>query len=135
MLSYALIQILVKITTSISIKRFLKNIHIKYLRHNDNKSKTKVAKEFFYGARKPIKILDVDVDNIVISKLIETKKNSRDFTGYLGEVVKLLLVLILPKLTGNVKTFKEKNNNLMSLRIYDEKLLESIKPAGLGLKT
>ena len=135
MLSYALIQILVKITTSISIKRFLKNIHIKYLRYNDNKSKTKVAKECFYGARKPIKILDVDVDNIVISKLIETKNNSRDFTGYLGEVVKLLLVLILPKLTGNVKTFKEKNNNLMSLRIYDEKLLESIKPAGLGLKT
>ena len=135
MLSYALIQILVKITTSISIKRFLKNIHIKYLRHNDNKSKAKVAKECFYGARKPIKILDVDVDNIVISKLIETKNNSRDFTGYLGEVVKLLLVLILPKLTGNVKTFKEKNNNLMSLRIYDEKLLESIKPAGLGLKT
>ena len=79
--------------------------------------------------------MDVDVDNIVISKLIETKKNSRDFTGYLGEVVKLLLVLILPKLTGNVKTFKEKNNNLMSLRIYDEKLLESIKATGLGLKT
>ena len=79
--------------------------------------------------------MDVDVDNIVISKLIETKNNSRDFTGYLGEVVKLLLVLILPKLTGNVKTFKEKNNNLMSLRIYDEKLLESIKATGLGLKT
>ena len=79
--------------------------------------------------------MDADVDNIVISKLIETKNNSRDFTGYLGEVVKLLLVLILPKLTGNVKTFKEKNNNLMSLRIYDEKLLESIKATRLGLKT
>ena len=35
--------------------------------------KTKVEKEDFYGAKKPIKIWDVDVDNIVISKLVETK--------------------------------------------------------------
>ena len=35
--------------------------------------KTKIAKEEFYGAKKPIKILDVGVDNIVISKLIEMK--------------------------------------------------------------
>ena len=35
--------------------------------------KTKIVKEEFYGAKKPIKILDVDVDNIVISKLIEMK--------------------------------------------------------------
>ena len=31
-------------------------------------SKAKVAKEHFYGAKKPIKIRDVNVDNIVISK-------------------------------------------------------------------
>ena len=31
-------------------------------------SKAKVAKEHFYGAKKPIKIWDVNVDNIVISK-------------------------------------------------------------------
>ena len=31
----------------------------------------------FYGAKKFIKIQDVDVDNIVISKLIETKSNSK----------------------------------------------------------
>ena len=30
---------------------------------------TKVAKEKFYGAKKPIYILDVNVDNIVISKI------------------------------------------------------------------
>ena len=34
---------------------------------------TKVAKEEFYGAKKPINIWDVNVDNIVISNLIETK--------------------------------------------------------------
>ena len=34
---------------------------------------TKVAEEEFYGAKKPINIWDVNVDNIVISNLIETK--------------------------------------------------------------
>ena len=33
--------------------------------------KTKGAKEKFYGAKKPIKIWDVNVDDIVVSKLIE----------------------------------------------------------------
>ena len=58
--------------------------------------KTKVAKEEFYGAKKPIKIGDVDVDNIIISKLIETEKNSKYLIGYLDEVIRPL-VLILPK--------------------------------------
>ena len=34
--------------------------------------KTKVEKEEFYGAKKPRKIWDVSVDNLVISKLVET---------------------------------------------------------------
>ena len=49
--------------------------------------KTKVAKEEFYGAKKPIKIWDVNVDNIVISKLIETKNNSKYLARYLDEVI------------------------------------------------
>ena len=36
---------------------------------------TKVAKEEFYNAKTPIKIWDVDVNNIIISKLVETNKN------------------------------------------------------------
>ena len=36
---------------------------------------TKVAKETFYAAKKSIKIWDVNVDNIVISKLVKTKTN------------------------------------------------------------
>ena len=36
---------------------------------------TKIAKEKFYGAKKPIKIWDVNVNNIVISKVVETKTN------------------------------------------------------------
>ena len=40
-----------------------------------------------------------------------------------------LLVLILPKMSGYVKTFKvkDKNNKLVSFRINDEKLLEKYK--------
>ena len=34
--------------------------------------KAKVEKEEFYGAKKPRKIWDVSVDNLVISKLVET---------------------------------------------------------------
>ena len=44
--------------------------------------KTKVVKEKFYGAKEPIKIWDVNVDNIIISKLVETKNNSKYLIGY-----------------------------------------------------
>ena len=36
--------------------------------------KAKITKEIFYGAKKPIKIWDVDADNIVILKSFETKE-------------------------------------------------------------
>ena len=39
--------------------------------------KKKVTKEKYYAAKKTINILDVNIDNIVISKLIETKTNSK----------------------------------------------------------
>ena len=60
--------------------------------------------------QKTPKIWDVDVDNIVISKLIETKRNFKCLIGYLDEVTKPL-ALILPKMSGYVKTFKEKTIN------------------------
>ena len=37
--------------------------------------------------KKPIKIWDVNVDNIVISKLVETKNNSKYFVEYLDEYI------------------------------------------------
>ena len=91
--------------------------------------KTKIAKEKFYAAKKPIKIWDVNVENIVISKLVKTKTNSKYCIGYLDKTMRPL-VLIMPKMSGYVKTFKvkegdkDKNNKLMSFRIDDEKLLE-----------
>ena len=47
-------------------------------------------------------IWDVNVKNIVISKLIETKTNSKYLIGYLDKVIKPL-VLILLKISGHVK--------------------------------
>ena len=62
---------------------------------------TEVAKEKFYAAKKPIKICDVFVDNIVISKLIKTKTNSKYLIGYLDKNIRSL-VFIMPKMTGYV---------------------------------
>ena len=61
----------------------------------------KVAKEEFYGAKKPIKIWQVDVNDIIISKLVETKNNFKYFIGYLYKVIKPL-VLILSKISGYI---------------------------------
>ena len=73
-------------------------------------------------------LIRVNVDNIVISKLIETNTNSKCFIGIKFDKVIKPLVLIMPKMSGYVKTFKVKegDNKLMSLRIDDEKLLEKI---------
>ena len=47
--------------------------------------------------------------------------------GYLDKTIRPL-VLIMPKMSGYVKTLKVKEGNkLMSFRIYDEKLLEKYK--------
>ena len=87
-----------------------------------------IAKEKFYAAKRPIKIWDINVDNIVISKLVKTKSKSKYLIRYLNETIRPL-VLIMPKMSGYVKSFKVKegNNKLMSFRIDDEKLLEKYK--------
>ena len=87
---------------------------------------TKVTKENFYAAVKPIKIWDVNVDSIVICKLVKAKTNSKYLIGYLDKAIRPL-VLIMPKMSGYVKTFKDKNNKLIYFLIDDEKLLEKYK--------
>ena len=54
--------------------------------------------------------------------------------GYLDEVMRPL-VLILPKMSGYVKTFEKKNNKLIYFCIDDDKLLEKHKTIWLRLKT
>ena len=64
---------------------------------------------------------DVNVDNIVISKLVKTKTNSKYLIGYFDKDIKPL-VLIMLEMSGYVETFKvkdghrNKNNKLMSFR-------------------
>ena len=89
---------------------------------------TKVSKEEFCGAKKTRKIWDVDVNNIVISKLLEIKNNSEYLVGYLDKVIRPLN-LILPKMNGYFKTFKDgdNNNKLMSFHIDDDRLLVKYK--------
>ena len=53
---------------------------------------TKVAKEYFCSAKKPMEIWDVDVNNIVISKLVEAKNNSKYLIGYLDKVIRPLVL-------------------------------------------
>ena len=95
--------------------------------------KTKVVKEEIHGAKKLIIIWDVDVDYLVISKLIKMKNNPKYLTAYLDEVIRPL-VLILHEMSGYVRTFKDKdgdknknNYKLMSLHIADDKLIEKHK--------
>ena len=54
-----------------------------------------------------MKIWDVNVDNTVISKLVKIKTYSKYLTGYLDKAIKPL-VLIIPKMSGYVKTLKLK---------------------------
>ena len=90
---------------------------------------TKVTKEKFYATRKPIKTWDVNADNIVISKLTETKTNSKYLIGYSDKTIRPL-VLIMANMSVYIKTFKaedgdkDKNNKLMSFRIDDEKIFQ-----------
>ena len=55
--------------------------------------------------------------------------------GYLDKVVRPL-VLLLPKMSGYVKTFKVKDNSnkLISFHIDDEKLLEKYKTIWTKIK-
>ena len=83
----------------------------------------KVAKEELDGTKKPINVWDPNVDNIVTSMLVKRKTNSNYMIGYLDNDIRPL-DLILPKMSGYVKTFKDKgednNNKLMPLRIDDD---------------
>ena len=69
--------------------------------------------------KKAITIQGVDIDNLVISKLIERKSNCKIKQQY----------LILPKLSGYVKIFKvkDKNDKLMFFRIMMKIFQKNIK--------
>ena len=55
-----------------------------------------------------------------MSKLVNTKTSSKYLIGYLDKTIRPL-ILIMPKMSGYVNTFKVKewNNNIMAFRIDD----------------
>ena len=58
--------------------------------------------------KKPIKIWDVNVDNIVPSKLTERKTNSKYLIGIKFDKPIRPLVLIMPKMSGLLRHLKLK---------------------------
>ena len=70
----------------------------------------------FLLQKQPSKIRDVNVDTIVISKLVKTKTNSKYLIGYFDKAIRTL-VMIMSKMSEYVKTVKKGNNKLMSLSI------------------
>ena len=66
--------------------------------------KTKIVKEEFCSTKMLMEIWDFNADNIIISKLIETKNNFKYSIGYLHKV-KGPLVLILFEMSQYVKIF------------------------------
>ena len=66
---------------------------------------TKISKEKFYAAKNPVKILDVKVDNIVISKLVKTKANSKFCIVYSDKAIRPL-VLIMPKMSRQRRRYR-----------------------------
>ena len=82
-----------------------------------------IAKEKFYAAKNPIKIFDINVHNIVVSKLVETILSiSKYLIGIQFDKAVRLLVLTTPKMSAYVKAFKveDKINKLMSFHIDDD---------------
>ena len=57
---------------------------------------------FVLSCKKTRKIRDVNIDNIVVSKLTERKTNSKYLIGYLDKAVRQL-ALIMPKMSVYVK--------------------------------
>ena len=80
--------------------------------------------------------MDLNVDNIVISKLVKTKTNSKYLIGYSEKTIRPL-VLIMPKISRYIKTFKveDKKRKLIFLRIDDKKLSQKYKAIWTKLKT
>ena len=69
-----------------------------------------IAKKKFYTSKRTIIVWAVNVDNTVISKLLETKAISKYFIGIKFDRARRRLVLLMPKTSGYVKLFKVKED-------------------------
>ena len=67
-----------------------------------------IEKETFYSSKKPTNIWYVNINKIVISKLVKTKANSKYLIGIKIDKAIRALILILPKISGYVQTLDVK---------------------------
>ena len=85
---------------------------------------SKKKKKNFYKNKKVIKIDDIDVNQILVSKEkpYGSKNNFKYFIGYNDDDVIALLYMTLPEMIGYVRKFE--GSRTMSFKISDSKLLK-----------
>ena len=91
---------------------------------NVNFGDKKIKKTNFYKSKKVTKIVDVDVNKILVSKEepYGTKNSFKYFIGYNDNDVIRPLCIKLPQMIGYVRNFD--GNRTMSFKISDKQLLK-----------
>ena len=86
-----------------------------------------VNKKEFHKSKKPIDLMSVNVDQIVVSDIFNHNNNGfKYFMGYReGKIVKPLCI-ILPQMSGYIKYFEYGGQN-MSFLIKDDEVQEKYK--------
>ena len=83
----------------------------------------RVNKKEFHKSKKPIDLMSVNVDQIVVSDKFNHNDGYKYFIGYQkGEIVKPLCI-ILPQMSGYIKYFENGGKN-MSFLIKDDEVWE-----------
>ena len=92
---------------------------------NINFEDKKIKKSDFYKNKKIIKIDDIDVNKILVSKKESygTKSSLKYFIGYNDNDVIRPLFIRLPKMTGYARKFDK--NGTISFRLNDKQLLKN----------
>ena len=83
----------------------------------------KISKSNIYKTKKLLKIEDIDITNIRVSKIesYETKNSLKYFIGYNDHVIRPLCIR-LPQMIGYVICFD--SNKIMYFKVSDNKLLK-----------
>ena len=89
----------------------------------DNKNIKKIKKSDFYKNKKLLKIEDIDINKIFVSKKESygTKIATKYFIGYIDNDEIKAICIRLPQMIGYVKYFDD--NKVMSFKVTDKKLL------------
>ena len=85
-----------------------------------------IIKSVFHKNKKPIKINEVDIEEIVLSHKISYSKDSfKYFVGYIhrGNAFPSPLCVKLPQMNGYAKCF-DKNNKFINLLVNDKEILK-----------